>query len=310
MSWVRTGFVWAWDVLIRKGPQFNLQWCWRVSRLPGGIPILMFSLNRSVLLLALSVSLGLGAQAPTLQAQASSSQIAQSAAQPAAAPQAQQAQQTTGPLTVQARLKARKEQRRLAAIHDVYSHLYEVYVGAGYLRFFPGPGSVQPGVPLTGLQRVNEYAWNVGVTRYFNERFGVTVDGRGYYGTPFIEPTEGYPVTAGDARLDKPAISQYAALIGPTYRFYLQPKYSISGRVLAGYTRGNFTGDTNGYGTLGVLYPDGGTYAASASIFLEYNVAPNLGLRVAPEYYLTGFGSTQQNNLGYTIGLVIRVGKQ
>ena len=202
-------------------------------------------------------------------------------------------------MSVQARIKARREQRRAAAIHEVYDHLYETYVGAGYLRFRPG----------TTLERVNEYDWNVGFTRYFSERLGVTLDGRGYYGTPFIEPQQGTP-PAGDVGLTKPAISQYAALIGPTYRFYLQPKYSISGRVLAGYAQGNFTGDTSGYGTLGVLYRDGPTYGVNASILAEYNLAPNLGFRVAPEFYLTGFGSSQQANLGFTAGIVYRIGKQ
>jgi hypothetical protein len=199
-------------------------------------------------------------------------------------------------LSVQARIRARREKRRADAIHETYGHLYEMYFGAGYLRFTPG----------AILQRVNEYNWNVGFTRYFNERLGATIDGRGYYGTPFVEPNEP-PIYTG---ITKPAISHYSAMIGPTYRFYLQPKYSVSGRILAGYARGNFTGDTNGFGTMGVLYPDGSTFAASASVFLEYNIAPNLGLRVAPEYYLTGFGSTEQNSLGYTIGLVIRLGKQ
>jgi hypothetical protein len=110
--------------------------------------------------------------------------------------------------------------------------------------------------------------------------------------------------------LDKPTISQYAALIGPTYRFYLQPRYSVSGRVMAGYAHGNFTGDTNGYGTLGVLYPDANTFAASVAALFDYNISPAISLRIAPEYYMTGFGSSIQNNLGYTIGLVVRVGKR
>jgi hypothetical protein len=215
--------------------------------------------------------------------------------------QAQQpaATQSQGQVSVQARIKARREQRRVAAIHEIYDHLYEGYFGTGYMRFTPG----------ATLQRVNEYDWNGGFTRYFNERMGLTLDGRGSYGTPFIEPTQGNP-PAGDVGLTKPAISQYAALIGPTYRFYLQPKYSISGRVMGGYARGNFTGDTNGYGTLGVLYPDASTYAASAGILGEYNLTPSVGLRVAPEYFLTGFGSTLQNNLGFTAGIVYRFGKQ
>jgi hypothetical protein len=255
----------------------------------------MYSFRRLALLLALASAANLA-----IQAQSSTSSSNPAPADQQTAPAAQPQAQTPSQLSVQARIRARREKRRADAIHEAYGHLYEGYVGAGYLRFTPGPI----------LQRVNEYDWNGGFTRYFNERLGVTIDGRGYYGTPFIEPQEGTPVTAGDARLDKPAISQYAALIGPTYRFYLQPKYSVSGRVMAGYARGNFTGDTNGYGTLGVLYPDGSTFAASASIFVEYNLAPNVGIRVAPEYYATGFGSTIQNNLGYTIGLVIRVGKQ
>jgi hypothetical protein len=252
----------------------------------------MYSFRRLAFLLALTSS-----AIPVLQAQSSSSS---STAAPQEQPAPAAAQQQTQPqISVQARIRARREQRRAAAIHEVYDHLYEIYAGAGYLRFTPG----------ASLQRVNEYNWNAGFTRYFNERLGVTVDGRGYYGTPFIEPQQGTP-PAGSVRLDKPAISQYAALIGPTYRFYVQPKYSISGRILGGYTYGNFTGDTNGFGTLGVLYPDASTYAASASVLFEYNLAPNVGFRVAPEYYLTGFGSTEQNNLGYTIGIVVRFGKQ
>jgi hypothetical protein len=254
----------------------------------------MYSFRRLALLLAL----GLPAM-HVLQAQSSESS-SNPAPQEQQAPTAAQTQPQNQPqLSVQARIKARREQRRAAAIHEVYDHLYEGYVGTGYLRFIPG----------TTLQRVNEYNWNAGFTRYFNERLGVTLDGRGYYGTPFIEPQQGNP-PAGDVGQTKPTISQYAALVGPTYRFYLQPKYSISGRVMAGYAQGNFTGDTNGYGTLGVLYPDGPTFAASASIFAEYNVAPSIGIRVAPEYYITGFGSSQQSNLGFTAGIVYRFGKQ
>ena len=262
----------------------------------------MYSFRRIAFVLALAF-----AAISVVSAQSSSSTSSSSSNPATADPQAPAGQTpaagqapapplTAGQLSVQARIRARREQRRAAAIHETYDHLYEVYVGAGYLRFTPGPI----------LQRVNEYDWNVGFTRYFNERLGATVDGRGYYGTAFVEPQESVPYSG----ITKPAISQYSALIGPTYRFYLQPRYSISGRVMAGYARGNFTGDTNGEGTLGVLYPDASTFGAEASVFVEYNVAPNIGLRVAPEYFATGFGSTIQNSLGYNIGLVVRFGKQ
>jgi hypothetical protein len=223
-----------------------------------------------------------------------------------AAPEPAQAQQAAPQgqpqLSVQARIRARREQRRAAAIREVYTHLYEAYTGGGYLRFTPGKT----------LQRVNEYNWNLGFTRYFDERLGVTVEGRGIYGTAYIEPQQGTP-PAGDIGIDKPAIDQYAAMIGPTYRFYLQPKYSVSGRVMAGFARGNFSGDTGGSTSLAQglgLYPDADTFAASASLSAEYNLTPNVGIRVAPEYFATGFGSTIQNSLGFTSSIVYRFGKQ
>ena len=81
---------------------------------------------------------------------------------------------------------------------------------------------------------------------------------------------------------------------------------------MGGYAHGNFTGDTSGNRPShpSGLYPNGSTYAASAAVIAEYNLTPNVGLRVAPEYYLTGFGSTSQNNFGYTAGMVVRFGKQ
>jgi hypothetical protein len=212
-------------------------------------------------------------------------------------PPAQQPAQTSGATSVQARIKARREQRRTAAINEVYSHLYEVYGGAGYLRFTPGPGV------SGGLQKLNEYSYDVGVTRYFNEKLGVTIDGRGMFGTAYIGNNQ--------YNVNHPSISEYAAMGGPTYRFILHPKYSVSGRVLGGVAIGNFSGDTDGFGTaiLG-LYPDGAAAAVSASVPFEYNVSPNLGVRVAPEYMMTTFGSTIQNNLGFTAGVVYRFGKQ
>jgi hypothetical protein len=244
--------------------------------------------------LALLLALGLPAiQALPAQSSSSSSNPApaQDQAQPADnAP-------SSGQLSVQARIRARRAQRRAAAIHETYDHLYDAYVGSGYLRFRPG----------SSLQRVNESDWNAGFTRYYSERLGVTLDGRGTYGTAFIEPV------VGNQGITKPAISQYAALIGPTYRFYLQPKYSISGRVQAGFAYGDFSGDTSGVtglSTLLGLYPDGYTYAASAGIVGEYNLSPNLAARLVPEYHLTGFGSIQQNSLGFTAGIVYRFGKQ
>jgi hypothetical protein len=246
-----------------------------------------------MVLLATVLSASLGLNSSQLQAQASSSSQPDSQAQQT--PEAP-APPTSGALTVQARLKARREKRRAAALNDVYTHLYEVYVGTGYMRFTPG----------SQLQRLNEYAWNVGGTRYYSERLGVTVDGRGFYGSAYIGPNQ-----TSNTAVYKPAISQYMAMGGPTYRFLMEPKYSISGRVMAGGAWANSSGDLGPFtpAELG-LYSNSSSVAVNVAVPVEYNVSPGIGVRVAPEYTMTNFGSSIQNNLGFTGSIVVRWGKQ
>lgn len=207
--------------------------------------------------------------------------------------QGQSQAQTQGQITVQGRIRARREQRRAQAIHDAYTHTYEAYLGMGYLRFQPGPS----------LQRVTYYSWDAELTRFFSERLGFTAGGRGYYGTPFVG--------INFSSITRPAVSTYSVMAGPVYRFYLQPKYSISGRVMGGWAMGNFSGDTNGFGgqRLG-MWPDGNTYAVSGGLMGDYNLSPGFALRLNGEYVGTGFGSTMQNGFGFTAGFVYRFGKQ
>jgi opacity protein-like surface antigen len=253
----------------------------------------MSSSRRLALLLALSF-----AAVPAALAESSSSSSNPAAAGPEAAQDQAQAGPTQGQLSVQARIRARRAQRRAAAIHENYDHRYEAYTGMGYLRFTPG----------SKLERAHQYAWTVGMTRYFDERLGVNVEGRGYYATAYV----GGLNNISDNAITNAAISEYTALAGPTYRFYLQPKYSVSGRVMGGFIHGNFSGDlgSNYKSTQFGLWPDGNSLAVSASIPVEYNVTPRLAVRVAPEYFLTNFGSKQQNSLGFTTGIIVRFGKQ
>ena len=216
-----------------------------------------------------------------------------------------EAQQTQplnqGEVSVQERIRLRREQRRSTAIHDAYDHKWETYMDTGYLRFQPGPGLVA-GKPL---QRLTYYAWETGLTRFSTERLGYTLVGRGYFGTAFVGPNQ------FGSQLTRPAISQYDVIGGPVYRFYLQPKFSIAGRAMGGWAHGNFSGDTNGIPPADFgLYPDANTFAASVSVIGELNVAPNIALKLAPEYFFTGFGSTVQASRGFTGGLVYRWGKQ
>jgi len=233
---------------------------------------------------------------PAAFAQSSSSST--SDANPSGAQAQPSPDESQGQATVQARIRQRREQRRATAIHDAYDHRWDTFAGLGYLRFTPG----------TAEQRLTWYSWDAGLTRYSSERLGYTLDARGYFGTAYVG-LDFSPIT-------RPEISMYDVLVGPVYRFYLQPKYSISGRVLAGPAYGNFEGDTNGEKNLCpttgpcLLYPDGLSYGASASVIGEYNVTPSVAIKLAPEYFISGFGSTTQYSRGFTTGLVYRFGKQ
>jgi hypothetical protein len=251
----------------------------------------MHAFRRFTLLLALGLPAFSAAPA---QNSGTSPSTAQDPSQSAS--QAQSAGETAAQLSVQERIRQRRLQRRATAIHDAYDHRWETYLDMGYLRFQPGPT----------LQRLTYYAWETGLTRFSTERLGFTLDGRGYFGTAYVGLNQ-----YSQGHFTRPAISQYDVMAGPVYRFFLHPKYAVSGRVLAGWAHGNFSGDTNGISPplLG-LYPDADTYAASAAIIGEYNLTPNIGFKLAPEYFFTGFGTNTQASRGFTIGMVYRFGKQ
>jgi putative component of toxin-antitoxin plasmid stabilization module len=262
--------------------------------------------------LALLLALGLAA-ATAASAQSSSSNS--STADPAQAQPTQNAAQSAGALSVQARIKARRAARRAAAIHEVYAHHYEAYTGMGLQRFEPGPGPCSSSYPCNGsfphgmLEHAWEYAWNVGFTRYQNQRLGWNLDGRGYYSTAYV----GGPYSPVNNGITNVAISQYAVMVGPSYRLYLHPKFSVGIRGLAGFEKGNFSGDTNHSTALATqlgLWDNGYTFAAAPAIPFEYNLTPKIGLRVAPEYYFTGFGSQFQHSRAFTLSIVYRFGKQ
>jgi Outer membrane protein beta-barrel domain len=193
--------------------------------------------------------------------------------------------------SVQARIRARREQRLNQLISEIYGRKYEFYFGGGYLRFLPGD-----------LQHVNETLWNVGFTDYLNNKWGVTGDVRGIYGTAYTYNNPN--------NIHLPQIYQYSFLGGPQYRFYKRPHIAVSARALAGAVYGNFNGDTRGLGSTLRLYPDGTAFGLNIGLPVDFNLSPKLAVRITPEYFLTTFGSTTQNNRGFTAGVVYRFGKR
>ncbi len=193
----------------------------------------------------------------------------------------------------QARVNARRRMREEQIKQDTYSHKYELNVGGAYLRFHPGPN----------LQHNTEAAWNAGIAEWIRPKLAIMGDFRGYYGTA-ITNNFTYQVF-------KPSISQYTFMAGPEYRFYASQHWDWNAQVLAGLAHGNFS---TGLGSLSGapvgLYPDGNSFAVSVGAAVDYNLSPALAVRLMPNYLLTDFGSPAQENLGFTVGVVYRWGRQ
>lgn len=232
---------------------------------------------------------------PGLMAQNSTGSVPPAPAEAQAPAENPQQNQIRLAQEAQARIHARREQRKQRVVQDTYSHKFEVYGGGGYLRF-------RPGGPL---QHINESAWNGGFTDYIRGRLGVTADLRGYYGTAFITPNP--------YNIFKPSITQYTYMAGPQYRILSREHWAISGQVLAGVAKGNFSASSSGVppGTLIGLWSNGVNFSASLGVPVDYNLGPTLAVRLQPEYLFTTFGGTTQlKNLGFSSGLVYRFGRK
>ena len=186
-----------------------------------------------------------------------------------------------------------KQRRQAQVVTDTYTHRWEVYTGGSYMRFRPGPS----------LHNAGTGSWTFGFTRYFTPRFGITADARGYYGgtSGINNPYDTYNET----------FSVFPFTIGPQYRFYGSPKFSVSSSLQGGIIYGYFDADTNGHSPQSVgLYPASVVPAGIFSVNLDYNLSPALAVRVAPHVLFDGFGSQYNHNQGILVGFLYRWGRQ
>ena len=270
-------------------------------------PLVIFSLLAAPSLQAQTTSDPSQTPAATQSQPAAETQDSTASA-PATEPQAQQpAASTSAPPNgypnerdrvrlareAQARVRARREQRVQAAVQDTYSHKYDIYFGYVYLRMRPGHN----------LQKTTGYGWNVGVTRYFTQKLGVSADARGYYSNAYVG--------INPYALFQPFISEYSMMAGPQYFLRQHKSYAVSAQVLGGVTRNLFYGNSSGFpGTFVGLYPNATRFTAAALVPIDYNLGPGLAVRLAPTYDLTTWGGDVQHNLGFTLGLNYRYGRQ
>lgn len=189
---------------------------------------------------------------------------------------------------------ANRKARIAREIKDTYTHRWEVGGGGGFIRFRSGET----------LQKNSEIAFWTNTTYFLNPKLGITGEIRGGFGNAKVgNNTFGINFS--------PQISEYPFMGGVTYRLRATEKTAISAFALGGVAIGKFDGDTKGIpaASLG-LWPSTSRPAFSIGANFDYNLYPNIAIRIAPSYLGTTFGSTIQNNVGFEMGVVYRFGRQ
>jgi hypothetical protein len=195
----------------------------------------------------------------------------------------------------QDRVRARRQQRVAAVVQDTYTHKYEIYGGYAFARMRPGHD----------LQNFTENGYVGGFTEYFTNKLGVTAEARGFYGTAYVGNLQNI------YNIYEPSVSNYSVSAGPSYRFYMRQKWSISGVALVGVAHNLFYANSQSVpGSLVGLYPNDWDLSATVGVPIDYNLGPGLSVRLTPNYYLTNFGSEIQNNKSITAGINYRFGRR
>jgi hypothetical protein len=228
------------------------------------------------------------------------------------------ASMASGAVAVQAQTQTTRRTRRESSanrksriertIAETYGHRFEVAGGGGYLRFQSG----------SLLQKNNEVTFFMTGTYFLNPKVGIIADIRGAYGNAKI----GNPVTSTSPTLGfNPQISEYPFMGGVAYRLYAKEKIAVSVTAEGGGAIGKFDGDLKGFQSRDVgVWQSATKPVFSVGANFDYNLYPNLALRVSPTYVGTFFRldptdtlhgppGTIQNNFGFNVGLVYRFGK-
>jgi hypothetical protein len=178
--------------------------------------------------------------------------------------------------------------------HIRYNNLYEIYGGPAFSHFNSGP-SLIAGTNLGGF--------DVQGTRWLSGRLGATVNVRGYYGTQGVTPN--------DFNIHGPFVFEHQFLGGATYRAIKRGHAGLDFHALVGAAYGVFSSALNpgvSPPQLG-MFNDGFALATAIGGSIDLNRSPRLALRISPDYLLTTFGSTRQDEFALSVGILYRFAK-
>jgi hypothetical protein len=191
---------------------------------------------------------------------------------------------------------ANRKRRIERTVNETYSQRYEVGGGGGFQRFRSGQYQ----------QQDNQISFWASTLYSLNPKLGIQGEVRGGYGNAKLTN----PLPSNNFLGYNPKISEYSFMAGPSYRFIRKEKVAVSAFVEGGYGLGKFDGDSKGLSASDIGVWTGNSGAAfSAGVHVDYNLFPNLAVRVSPSYLGTTYGGTLQNNKSVNVGLLYRFGK-
>lgn len=193
-----------------------------------------------------------------------------------------------------------------------YNHRWDLYAGMGYTNFLAGPKLIQ---------RSNLGGWEAAATYWLGWHWGIAADARQYIGTsgvfpntsggdynpncpPFNQSCYGNPTITG------PRIMQYYFMGGPEYRMFRRAKSSATVHALFGNAWGIFdAANLHGVDPRSIgLFATQWTFAGAFGGTFDYNYSPRIAFRAQAELLDTHYGGTAQQNFGFSVGPLIRLG--
>ncbi len=188
---------------------------------------------------------------------------------------------------------ANRKVRIARTTEQTYGHRWEVGGGGGVLRYRSGQFKLHN----------NEVTFWSSAMYSLTPKLGIVGSVGGAFGSARL----------GNNILNatNPQIQEYTFLGGPSYRFVRREHYSVSGYVTGGVGWGRISTGPKDFPpeTPGIdLYPSGFRPAFSVGANFDYNLFPNLAVRITPNYLGTTFGGSLQNNKGINAGIVYRFG--
>lgn len=180
-----------------------------------------------------------------------------------------------------------------------YDRPWEFYAGMTYTNFLAGPALIQ---------RSNLGGWEAQGSYWRNWHWGLMADSRMYIGTSGVFPN----TQQNGGHITGPRIMQYYFMAGPEYRVFRRSKFSATVHAIFGQAYGIFDAahlvDVQNVQDFG-LFATQWTFAAAAGGTFDYNYSSHIAFRVQPELLDTHYGGTSQQNFGFSVGPLIRLGR-